>query len=183
MKNLNIFYFLFWHTFFIKIILTNDIYNNINNINNIPEKCLELCSQKGGICTEDLKCICIKGYSTDFSDENFYFCNYKQYNKIIAGLIELIFGFGFGHFYCQRYINGYFQLTIELLSCCLLACLTGILYKLDIIINNGAISYNTYLITNLYFPLIIFVLALWQIIDSILFLSCYYKDGNGISLY
>ena len=176
----NIFYFSYYYIFFIKIIMTNDINNNINNI---PEKCLELCSQKGGICTENLKCICKKGYSTDFSDENFYFCNYKQYNKKIAGTLELIFGFGFGHFYCHRYLNGFIQLIIEYILCCLMACITCILFKLDMEAYNGYISENTYTITCIYFPSIFLALVLWQIADSIYFFSCYYKDGNGISLY
>lgn len=149
----------------------------------VYEKCLELCSHVGGICTEDLKCKCKKGYSTDFSDENFYFCNYKQFNKIIAGSLELIFGFGFGHFYCHRYLNGSIQLIVEFILCCIMACITCILIKIDMIAYNGYLSESTYTIICIYFPPIVLALVLWQIADSIYFFSCYYKDGNGISLY
>ena len=156
---------------------------NKNILNNLPEICFELCSQIGGICTENLKCICKKGYSTDFNQENIYLCNYKQYNKYITGLIELLFGFGFGHFYCKRYLYGYIQLSIEFIFCCLMACLISAFYKIDFILNNGNPSYYTNLISNFYFPLIVLALVSWQIVDSILFFFSVYKDGNGINLY
>ena len=57
------------------------------NILYSPEKCNELCSQIGGTCTIDSICICKQGFSTDFNGENIIFCNYKQYNRIITGLI------------------------------------------------------------------------------------------------
>ena len=157
--------------------------NRVNNdINFLLNQCYYLCSEIGGICTDDLKCICKEGYSTDFRDENFCFCNYKQYNKYITGTIELFLGFGFGHFYCKRYLNGYIQLCIDFLICCLMACLINIYIRLDIIFNNGN-PYYTYLISNYYFPLLAISLVSWQIIDSILFLCSFYKDGNGIDLY
>ena len=148
----------------------------------LPEKCYELCSTIGAICNKDLICICQKGYSTLFSEENFKFCNYKQYNKILAGFIELFLGFGSGHFYCKRFLNGYLQFFVEFILCCLMACLINIYYGFDNIINNGY-PYYTNLFSYYYIPIFIFILALWQIIDSILFFCSYFKDGNGINLY
>ena len=99
---------LYFNFIFIKLITC--IKNSLNDKSFIiDQKCYELCSQTGGICTDDLKCKCKKGYTTYFSEEDFYFCNYKQYNKIITGLLELLFGFGFGHFYCKRFKNAYFK--------------------------------------------------------------------------
>ena len=166
---------------FIKIITC--INNSLNdNSNFLDQKCYELCSQIGGKCTEDLKCICKKGYTTYFNEDNFYFCNYKQYNKNITGLIELIFGFGFGHLYCKRFVNGYLQLSVEFFLCCFMACLISVFYGVDNIINNGYLYY-TNIISNHYFPLFALILFFWQVIDSILFFSYFYKDGNGINLY
>ena len=176
----NYFLNLYLNIFFAKIYIYNSIL--IYNEEFLPEKCFQLCSKIGGLCDNDLKCICQKGYSTDFSEENFQFCNYKQYNKVITGFIELFFGFGSGHFYCKRYLNGYIQLSIEFIFCCMMACLISIYYGFDNLINNGY-PYYTNIISYYYLPILIFIFALWQIVDSILFFCSYFKDGNGINLY
>ena len=176
------YFFISLYFIFIKFITCID--NSLDyNSYFLDQKCYEFCSQIGGTCTNDLKCICKKGYSTFYiNEEDFYFCNYKQYNRIITGLIELVFGFGFGHFYCKRFIHGYLQLSIEFILCCLMACLISVFYSFDNIVNNGN-PYYTNIISNYYFPLLALILLFWQIIDSILFFSCYYKDGNGMNLY
>ena len=149
---------------------------------NSPEKCNEFCSQIGGACTLDSKCICKYGFSTNFNEENIIFCNYKQYNKIITGLIELFFGFGFGHFYCERVLNGYLQLSIEFTFCYFMSFLMSAFLVADDLFHHGN-PYYTNIISNYYVPLFSSFLVLWQIIDSFLFFFCYYKDGNGINLY
>ena len=164
---------------FIKSYYDNSIYQDSNVL---PEKCYELCSKIGGICTNDFKCKCKNGYSTNFYEENFIFCDYKQYNKLITGLIELLFGFGFGHFYCERFFYGYLQLTIECILFFFLSLLISVFYYADNILNDGYPFY-TNIITNYYFPLMAIILLIWQLIDSILFFSSYFKDGNGINLY
>ena len=169
MKN---FIHLFLNIYFLKCVIS---------IDNIPEICQELCSNQGGECGINLKCKCKEGYATLFTEENIILCNYKQFNKITVGFIELFFGFGFGHFYCKRYLNGFIQLFGEFLSYYLLTSLFLYFILYDNIFNglNFTLSY-TFL--KLYCPLCVLVLFSWQIIDAILFFSGFYLDGNGINL-
>ena len=165
------FFHLFFYIYFIK---------NIISLVNITEKCQEFCSMEGGECSINLKCKCKEGYSTLFTEENIILCNYKRYNKITVGLIELFFGFGFGHFYCKRFLNGYIQLFGEFISYYILACLFCYFLFYD---NSFNIFFPlTHSFLKLYCPLAIVVVFSWQVIDCILFFRGFYLDGNGIEL-
>ena len=149
-------------------------------LDNISEKCQELCSEEGGECGINLKCKCKEGYTTIFTEEKIILCNYKRFSKITGGLIELFFGFGFGHFYCKRYLNGYIQLFGYFLSYCLMACLFCYFLLYDNNFNLYFSLTNSFL--KLYCPLAIVILFSWQFVDSILFFCGHYPDGNGIDL-
>ena len=156
---------------------------NISSSDNITEKCQEICSIVGGECIiNNLKCKCKQGYTTLFNEENLILCNYKRYNKIMAGSIELFFGFGFGHFYCKRYLNGSIQLFGEFISYCLIACLflNFLLYDYNF---NFGLFILTPLYIKLYCPLFVVIIFSWQLIDSVLFFIGYYRDGNNIDLF
>ena len=166
------FFYLFLSNFFLKYIST---------LNNIPKKCIELCSSEGGECNYNLKCKCKNGFTTLFNEENFILCNYQRYNKISAGIIELFIGFGFGHFYCKRYLHGYLQLGVEFISYCLMGCLLIDFLIYDHYINFDY-SWSTFYL-KICVPNIIIIIFSWQIIDAILFFCGYYKDGNNIDLF
>ena len=168
--------------FIFNIFLYICILQNISSSNNITEKCQEICSAQGGQCTfNNLKCKCKQGYTTLYNEENLILCNYKRYNKITAGAIELFFGFGFGHFYCRRYLNGSIQLFGEFICYILLICLFGYFVSYDDNFNNRFILTNLY--TRFYCPLLMVIIFSWQLIDSILFLTGFYRDGNDIDLF
>jgi hypothetical protein len=152
----------------------------IISLENITEKCQEFCSMEGGEC-QNLKCKCKEGYSTLFTEEKILLCNYKRYNKISVGLVEFFFGFGIGHIYCKRYLNGFIQLFGELISFCLMGCLFWYFLLYDNHFNISFTLTNSFL--KLYCPFaIVFVLS-WQVIDTVLFFMGFYLDGNGIELF
>ena len=168
--------------FIFYLIINISIFKYIISIDNITQKCQALCSIEGGEClSNNLKCKCKEGFTTVFNEENFLFCNYKRSYKIVAGLIEFFFGFGFGHFYTKRYLNGFIQLFLEIISYCLMTCLfVGfIIYdrRFNVFLD------TTYLFLKLYCPLIILAIFFWQTIDAILFFRGIYKDGNDIDLF
>ena len=169
---------LFFHIFLYICIL-----NNISSSENITEKCQEICSLAGGECIiNNLKCKCKQGYTTLFNEENLILCNYKRYNRLAAGSIELLFGFGFGHFYCKRYLNGSIQLFGEFISYFLIICLFVNFILYDNNFNFGYLTLtNIYL--KLYCPLFIVIIFSWQLIDFVLFFFGYYRDGNDIDLF
>ena len=148
--------------------------------NNITEICKGLCSIEGGECFNNNKCKCKSGFTTLFIEDNIVLCNYKRYNRITVGFIELFFGFGFGHFYCKRYLNGYIQLFIEFISYCLMACLFGYFLLYDSHFNLFFPLTNSFL--KFYFPLWVISIFSWQIIDSLLFFGGFYQDGNNVDL-
>ena len=152
----------------------------IISLENITEKCQEFCSMEGGEC-QNLKCKCKEGYSTLFTEEKILLCNYKRYNKISVGLVEFFFGFGIGHIYCKRYLNGFIQLFGELISFCLMGCLFWYFLLYDNHFNISFTLTNSFL--KFYCPFaIVFVLS-WQVIDTVLFFMGFYLDGNGIELF
>ena len=91
------------------------------------------------------------------------------------------FGFGIGHIYCKRYLNGFIQLFGELISFCLMGCLFWYFLLYDNHFNISFTLTNSFL--KLYCPFaIVFVLS-WQVIDTVLFFMGFYLDGNGIELF
>ena len=163
---------LFLNVLFLKYVIS--LYNK-------TEKCKDLCSKEGGECTTNYKCKCKEGFTTLFIEENIELCNYKRYNKLAAGIIELFFGFGFGHFYCKRYLNGFIQLFFEFVSYCLMSCL----YVYFLIYDNRFNLFFfplTHRFLKLYCPLWIIIIFSWQIIDSLLFFGGFYPDGNDVDL-
>ena len=140
-----------------------------------PEKCAELCSEVGGVCSNDLVCKCKKSYTTYFNDylDNFILCNYRQYNKFFAAFLELFLGCGFGHLYCKRYFMGYLKLMIEPLSYCFFLC--SLTFSVVII--------EEVTIVPLFLSNSFIIFFTWRITDCYLFITGYYKDGNDMPLY
>ena len=149
--------------------------SDIDSPENWPEKCIELCSEIGGICSNDLVCKCKKSYTTFYKDylNDFILCNYKQYNKFFAGFLELFLGCGFGHLYCRRYFMGYLKLMLEPLSYCFLLC--SVISSIVIMQEITAVPLSL--------SVLLIIFLIWKFADCYLFISGYYKDGNDIPLY
>ena len=168
--------------FIFYLILNICFFKYIISLDNISQKCQEFCSIEGGEClSHNLKCKCKEGYTTLYNEENFILCNYKRSNKFVAGLIELFFGFGFGHFYSKRYLYGSIQFFVEVISYCLMICLFFCFIIYDRHFNHYFTS--TYLFVTIYCPLVVVSIFFWQLIDSVLFFRGFYQDGNGIDLF
>lgn len=152
-------------------------HNSANANSNI--KCEEFCDEDGGICIEDI-CTCRTAYTT-IPRDRFKYCNYEMKRKLVSAFMELIIGFGAGHFYCERTVNGFIKLVMISLSCCFALCLIVAGNKVDIDSNDA-----THAMLRSVLPMTcscFCLLFLWQITDFILFLCGFYSDGNGVMLY
>ena len=86
----------------------DSFYAKINN-----GKCdLENCYGPYGYCFSKSICKCNDNYA-HIKNKNYALCSYKRKEQLYAFLIEVIFSFGFGHFYCNRYLNFIAKFIIE----------------------------------------------------------------------
>ena len=74
----------------------------------------ESCNQFGSLCKNN-SCQCSAGWSTTPLSTNR--CCYKQFSQATAFLYEFFLGFGAGHFYCKRDINGGLKVAFLILVC------------------------------------------------------------------
>lgn len=153
----------------------------ISSKDNNNDKCvLGICDTKGGKCTNGI-CICIKGFTTYLSSKNHTLCNYEQKNSVIAGLLELFLGSGFGHFYSGRRINGVVKLSFTILFCYSCCCSLYLIRKLK---EDPRTSGHPHISFLFIFALTVGIsLIFWQLVDSILFILGLYYDGNNMPLY
>ena len=147
----------------------------------IKKKCMEYCSIEGGNCDKFGICKCKSEYDTIITDKNIIFCNYKKFNRTISASLELMIGNGFGHFYCQRYINGFLLITCNIIIFYLCTSIIISAINFDRSIGDNILSFTKTGITISSF-LILFTFF-WRIRDAIYFMTNRYKDGNGIDLY
>lgn len=140
-----------------------------------------ICHPIGGRCINQTICVCEVGYTTIDYSENHIYCNYKQSSRIKAFLIEIFFGFGLGHFYAGRTGTGVFKLLCYSVFC--MCCFTS-LYMIKKIREESQAEDHPY-VSLLFILSVIFKagLLIWQVIDSVLFLLNYYRDGKGFQLY
>lgn len=172
---------LFLYLIFSQLILENNAKKVSENLIYIQNnKCLELCDTKGGTCTTDQICKCKRNYAT-IPSENFKFCNYQRKNKLISAFLELFIGFGTGHFYSGRKINGCFKFIITTFSCCCSLCMIVLGSKFDTETNDQ--NQTTLKIAVILSMVCFLVFIFWQLCDCVLFLCNAYLDGNGIELY
>jgi TM2 domain-containing membrane protein YozV len=143
---------------------------------------LNNCSTFGGICINNNICKCKDNYTTIYIFDNHQLCNYEKTRKIYCALLELILGFGVGHFYSGRKVNGYLKLYI--FSTIYLICYCTIMAAMKIDLDNGNdVRHTTFKFAMLFYICCYGVLLLWQIVDSFIFLLGGYNDGNDIPLY
>ena len=142
-------------------------------------KCEDMCDSIGGTCKDNV-CSCKRDYSS-FGLNGYKFFKYKKYHTVFADLLELFLGFGIGHLYCQRKVNGMFKVFLYfIIYCC--SCsflLTGAKLDSDLGDENRT-AFKISLIISVTCFLAVFI---WQMVDCILFVMGFYKDGNMIDLY
>lgn len=161
----------------IQFILIQVILSNSDNDESPPIICgKEKCEPKGGFCSPLLICKCYDDYtSTLFSIHQ---CDYKMISRFKAGLLEMVPGFGLGHFYALRKRNGAIKFFFSLVG---IVCLfvSGIYIK-EITEETEAVDHPYVSFFVLGTIVLILVVIVWNIIDVILFWGNCYKDGNGI---
>ncbi len=142
---------------------------------------IDNCDESGGICQENNTCECKENYTTLPTIQNYKFCNYERKRKLGIAFLELLVGFGMGHFYCGRKINGSIKLTVFTLLCCACFCVVAFIAKIS---EDRQSNYNEVIITLLnFYGLITNIIIIWQMYDFLMFITGVYRDGNNIPLY
>jgi hypothetical protein len=141
---------------------------------------LEICNSFGGLCNAQGHCQCFIGFMTPDHFRDHIKCNYKQINSKIAGLLELIFGCGIGHFYTGRSSNGTLKLVLILILCgCIMTSIIFIRKIRQEVEAEDHPYISLFVISVAIFKIL---LIIWQIVDGMLFFFKIYKDGNGYDL-
>lgn len=133
------------------------------------------CSEKNcEKCISNIVCQCPNGYAQDPKktvSENEKSCSYKMKKQWVFFLLELIFPFGFGHFYAKRIFYG----LCKMVSLAVVVCVDIFLKKK---ISNFKIKQNF----NVGMYVLYFGYLVWHITDIVLIGINYWKDGKGIAL-
>ncbi len=205
-------FFLFLFSLFNLIHLTQEDYEkNCLEVQSckIPNSNEIKCS-KNGKCFYDLfdylikdkgkgdffTCICNNGYITpNKTDYNSVFCCYKQKRQFYAFILEIIPGFGVGHYYAGR--KTFFKIKLGVcVSLALLYIICHFLLKFCYLkridvqkANKGKKAaknenelVNVEVTLNAIKIICLVGVIIFQIVDCILFGINYYHDGNGIEL-
>lgn len=138
----------------------------------------ERCYPERGYCSPEMLCECYNDYtSTSFS---LLRCDYKMISRFKAGGLELIIGFGVGHFYSLRKSYGSFKLF------CYIVLVTSLLISLFLmkkIRNEPEANDHPYIsVFVLGTATMVVISIIWNVIDCFLFWCNCYKDGNGIRM-
>ena len=176
MNKLLIFFFIFNYNNIFRCYFTYSINLKENNFTN---KCEIFCNEKGGKCINNLTCICYYNYDTIYFKDPIKLCNYKKFNKYYSAFTELLIGFGFGHFLCDRILSGYIRLIIQLLICFLISCFLSVSIRINYELNDSSLLKKTTKIS----VYVVLFLFFWRFFDFIFFITNKYKDGNNIDLY
>ena len=148
------------------------------------------------ILSKKVSCYCHKGYLTyypnsykvfnnendnndEYNNSSIILCCYKQKKQMVAFLLELIFGFGVGHFYLGNYFFAVGKLLINII----LIIIGGFTLFIFCSADDNNEKYNN---SNfIYHPsinvimLIIILLILLQFVDIFILGMGYHTDGYG----
>lgn len=161
-------------------LLTLDVVLCGNNNNNTF--CNTICDEVGGVCIEDSICKCIEPYTTLPNESNYKLCNYAKKSKLIAAFLELFIGFGIGHFYTERKINGYLKLMLYMLLCCVGCCSIAIGLRFNSDNPDGPTGNQAAKFFFFIYACVLNFMMAWQIFDFFLMIFGVYVDGNNIEL-
>jgi hypothetical protein len=142
-------------------------------------------------------CICDDGW-TNLTPESRVKCCYQKKSQYTAFALEIVIGFGLGHFYIGKTAMGFLKLISSFILCCggctIVCCMC---YKKE---NNSLDEVKTvydrgdeirirvrshplkYKILNCVVIFSALVYIIWQITDAFLFGLNLLTDGNGIEL-
>ena len=151
---------------------------HLTNLIQTHQNCgIYICQIVGGNCLNQTVCQCNGNYSTDLNNLNLspknLQCSYIKKIQLNAFIFEILFPFGGGHFYSERYLIGSLKLTFSLITYLLIFIIRFLSkddeeYSVDVI-TLSAISY-----------LFLMTMIIWQIVDLVFFGFNKYLDGNGI---
>jgi hypothetical protein len=150
--------------------------DNINNIVNQSTIVTGVCKNEtcsNGICENENTCLCNYGFTNVASIGTNELCNYQYKEQVVAFFLELFLILGFGHLYCERYVN----FIIKLIFFSLLISADFVL-KYAIKVKSYNSKKSVYISSYVFYSIMI----LWQSIDIILFGLNVYKDYYGLSL-
>lgn len=129
--------------------------------------------------TSFINCICDKGYTEDPNNKEVKCC-YKKIDQFTPFILEVLIGFGIGHFYIGNSTIGLIKLVVEAFAICS-CCLIGFCFCYKTNKHNEEASSKQKLI-NILFLSGIFIFITWQFVDMILFGINFYKDSNNVEL-
>jgi TM2 domain-containing membrane protein YozV len=145
--------------------------------------CYTICDEVGGTCHGDQICQCKDAYTTLPEEKNHKLCNYAKKSKILFTVLELFIGFGVGHLYAERKVNGALKLIIYLLLCCISCCAVGLGIKFEQERVQGAPESSAVKFFFFIYAIILNIILTWQLFDFLMIMFGFYSDGNDIPLY
>ena len=169
----------------------------IINCDNKFELCnINVCSPEGSYCLAD-GCQCKSCYISINSEIDHRKCNYHQYSSIKAGILELIFPIGMGHFYLRNVKNGVIKMSAFYFMLCGIYAIVAYCFILirkcreqdDFITDN--FTYQRLIVKTVDEDMkkikrIVFisqiVFGLLHIVDLYMMFSARYSDDNNILL-
>ena len=109
--------------------------------------------------------------------KNYKLCNYQKKNRISTAFIELFMGFGVGHFYSERKINGFLKMLFFMLLSCIVCCSIALGHKFEREQNpNNSVARFFYYV----YSFTMNIIFIWQIFDFLMFILNFYRDGNDV---
>jgi len=166
--------------------------NDRLKIMKIPKCNSDSCDKLNGECITETKCKCKSNYIIIPNNNLIKSCNYKLSYQLIALLLEIFLPFGFGHFYCKRYLIAIMKFTILLIIPTILFLLYKNFFNRNA--NNNSISkFSDSNFINKYFNVegvikrlvtfyFIIIFIVWYLFDLAIFTANKHKDGSGFDL-
>jgi hypothetical protein len=145
----------------------------------------QTCFYPYGMCINSTVCLCTPDYAdlrstftnlTEYPElghKDKFFCSYRRKKVIIACMLELFLPLGLGHFYVGKYVKAWIKLSYNTFIYTL-----GIFLHLNEKCKREELYYDIMIVL----LFLICITPLWNMIDFILFISGYYKDGFDLDL-
>jgi hypothetical protein len=150
--------------------------------NNDDTFCYKICDEVGGTCISDQICQCKDTHTTLPEESSHKLCNYQKKSKILFSVLELVLGFGIGHLYAERKVNGFLKLIIYFMLCCVACCAIGLGLKFERERPEDAAESQAVKFFFFIYACIFNLVLTWQLFDFLMIIFGFYKDGNEIGL-
>lgn len=174
--------------FYLCFFYTITVSCSILNLKSNETFCYTICDEIGGTCYEDENkknqiCQCKDDYTTLPEEKNHKLCNYAKKSKILFTVLELFIGFGIGHLYADRKVNGSLKLIIYLILCCISCCAVGLGIKYEQQRSQDGPESHAVKFFFFIYAIILNIILTWQLFDFLMIMFGFYDDGNNIPLY